>query len=209
MLRIIGEWKLESMDRRLARFGDQARVLARRLGRGEIEIEIDARRVRAPREVLAPLWAAFAHLIRNSVDHGMTAESMRQPGDRKPKLRLAARASATHVTIEVSDNGRGIDWEIVRGKAASRGLPHETQEDLESALFDDGFSTADQVTEISGRGVGLAAVREAVLALNGQIIVMSEPGVGTTFELSIPTASLAPRRFSRLPPRSIPVAANH
>jgi two-component system chemotaxis sensor kinase CheA len=96
--------------------------------------------------------------------------------------------------VEVTDNGHGIAWERVRGKALEQGLPHATNEDLVKALFTDGLSTREEVSDTSGRGVGMGSVRAACEALNGQIEVISQPGEGTTFRFRFPQAFATPSR---------------
>jgi two-component system chemotaxis sensor kinase CheA len=91
--------------------------------------------------------------------------------------------------ICVSDDGAGIQWEKLRARAASMGLPHATHDDLVGALFADGVSTRAEVTETSGRGVGMAAVREVTLARGGTLEVHSTPGQGTRIALWFPTAA--------------------
>jgi two-component system chemotaxis sensor kinase CheA len=90
--------------------------------------------------------------------------------------------------ISVSDDGRGIDWDALRARAVKLGLPSETQSDLELALFADGVSTAKEATDTSGRGVGMAALREAVAALGGTIDLETKRGEGTTLRLRFPEA---------------------
>src|SRR6185295_4651551 len=88
--------------------------------------------------------------------------------------------------VSVSDDGRGIDWRKLAEKAAAAGLPTATRADLEQALFADSISTRDSVSETSGRGVGLGAVRAAVIGLGGSIEVESAAGQGTTFRFGLP-----------------------
>jgi chemotaxis protein histidine kinase CheA len=88
--------------------------------------------------------------------------------------------------IQVSDDGRGIDWERVRSRARAAGLPHGDQAALVEALFAEGVSTAENVTSVSGRGVGLSALREACRALDGSIQVTSKSGEGTTLVFRFP-----------------------
>ena len=93
-------------------------------------------------------------------------------------------------TIEVSDDGSGIDWERVRSLAAQRGLPSQSMHDLKQALFADGYSLKHQISEVSGRGVGLAAVKNVVTAMGGRIDVESTLGSGTTWRFRFPLANL-------------------
>jgi two-component system, chemotaxis family, sensor kinase CheA len=131
--------------------------------------------------------------LRNAVDHGLEppAERAAQGKPEHGRLELATRVDGEEFVIEVTDDGRGINWPKLGLRAQAAGLPYETRADLEAALFHDGVSTADEVTELSGRGVGLAAVKEAVLALNGRIAVQSHPHKGATFIFRFPKETMA------------------
>lgn len=183
-------WKHERVAVRLRRAAEQARGLAKKLGKGEIVVDVRAPKdVRLPEEPWAPFWATFVHLLRNAVDHGLeTPEERTQAG--KPAeghITLTAALDAREFVIEVSDDGRGIDWSRIRQKASQRGLPHATEHDLVEALFTDGVTTKDQVTNVSGRGVGLSAIREAARALSGTVAVTSRAGAGATFSFRFPS----------------------
>jgi two-component system chemotaxis sensor kinase CheA len=103
------------------------------------------------------------------------------------KLVIAVRGDARSITVELCDDGRGIDFDKVRAKARAEGLPHESESQLIEALFSDGFSTRDQTTELSGRGLGMSALREAAQALGGAVSVHSKLGHGTTLHVRFPT----------------------
>ena len=107
--------------------------------------------------------------------------------------RLALRTSASRDTLEISitDNGPGIDWDKLAARGAARGLPHATPADRTALLFADGVSTRDALSEISGRGVGMAAIRQATEAMGGHIEVTSAPGAGTTFTFRFHRAAVA------------------
>jgi chemotaxis protein histidine kinase CheA len=145
--------------------------------------------------------------VRNALDHGIEpADERRAAG--KPEaghIELAARIDDGTITIEVADDGRGVDWDRVRAKALAARLPAETRDELVRALFSDGVSTKDAVTETSGRGVGLAAVLAAVTDAHGRVEVHSELTRGTRFVFTFQMASAAPtvRRPTR---RSLPPA---
>jgi two-component system chemotaxis sensor kinase CheA len=96
------------------------------------------------------------------------------------------RGDPQYVSVELSDDGRGIDFEKVRQKAKSSGLPHATEAQLLDALFADGITTADHATELSGRGVGMGALRAAAQALGGSATLQSKPGRGTTLRVRVP-----------------------
>ncbi|MEY2932666.1 MAG: hypothetical protein RL033_3415, partial [Pseudomonadota bacterium] len=89
-------------------------------------------------------------------------------------------------SIEVEDTGRGIDWDAIRAVAREKGLPHSTPAEMEAALFSDGVSTRREVTEVSGRGIGVSAVARAVQSSGGRIDVRSRAGSGSLFRLSWP-----------------------
>jgi chemotaxis protein histidine kinase CheA len=125
------------------------------------------------------------------MDHGVEpAEIRRRAGKvEAATVTLEARAEGAGVTILVSDDGRGIDWSAVKIRAEKAGLPTADHSALVEALFADGVSTAAEVTTISGRGVGLAAVREAVRGLLGSIEVTSVRGQGTSFTFRFPSVT--------------------
>ena len=146
--------------------------------------------VRFDRQRWAPFWAAFIHPIRNALDHGLESPAERIAAGKPPdgKLTIAVRGDRQSVTVELSDDGRGIDFDKVRTKARARGMPHATEADLLEAVFSDGFSTSDQVTELSGRGVGMSALREAARLLGGVVSLHSRRGEGTTLRVRFPAA---------------------
>jgi two-component system chemotaxis sensor kinase CheA len=183
----IARLAFEPMQARLGRIGAHLCSLAKRLGKPEPRLIINDGGVRLPPTLFAPLWASFAHVIRNIVDHGLEdSETRAQLGKpAQPTIELTTRESQQRVVIEVRDDGRGIDWERVREKAKQRGLSSATQADLVAALLSPGFSTAASVTTTSGRGVGLAAVATAVRELGGAFDIQSTPGQGTKLAISV------------------------
>jgi two-component system, chemotaxis family, sensor kinase CheA len=149
--------------------------------------------LRLPPGPWAPFWSVLSHVLNNAVDHGVESDDERlAAGKPLPStIWLSTTVVAGDVIIEVRDDGRGIDWDRVRSVAAERGLPSQSQVDLERALFSDGFSLKHQVSEVSGRGVGLAAVRTVVTAMGGQIELESTPHVGTTWRFRFSLAALS------------------
>lgn len=185
---MLAAWRLERTSRTFGRFAEQARALAMRLHRGELQVIIDDGAMRLDRVLWAPLWAAFVHAVRNAVDHGIESPEERVAAGKTspPTLRLSSRATADNVVIELADDGRGVDWDVVSTLAAARGLPCDTEEDLHDALFFEGLSTRDEVSETSGRGVGLAALRGVCEGFGGVVRVRSVRGRGTTLTVTVP-----------------------
>jgi two-component system chemotaxis sensor kinase CheA len=154
-----------------------------KLGKTPPRVELRHDDLRLPPGPWAPFWSVFSHVLANAMDHGVEAdEERRAAGKSVPaNVALSARVLGDEIVVEVRDDGRGIDWGRVRSLAAERGLPHQSQQDLERALFTDGFSLKHQVSEISGRGVGLSAVRNIVTAMGGKIEIESKEHVGSTW----------------------------
>jgi two-component system chemotaxis sensor kinase CheA len=144
------------------------------------------------RTIVEQLADPLMHMVRNAVDHGLEL-----PGDRekagKPaegRIRLSALHQSGHVVIAVSDDGRGLDQARILRKAVERGLVKEQAQlspaEILDLIFEPGFSTSEQVTAISGRGVGMDVVKREIEKLRGRVEVRSEPGKGTTFLLRVP-----------------------
>lgn len=188
------ELRLEQTRDRLDRVADHATRIARRLEKGTPEIEIDSAQLQLDPARWAPFWQHFIHVVRNAIDHGIEPEDERLGRGKSAagKLWLSTRLEHDQFVVQVRDDGRGINWSRVRLKAEERGLPVETRADLEAALFFEGFTTNEQVTAYSGRGVGLSAVRAATEARGGRISVSSELGQGTTLEFRFPASQMAP-----------------
>jgi two-component system chemotaxis sensor kinase CheA len=183
--------KLERAAVRLRRIGDQARSLAQRLGKGSLRVEVHAQGdVRFDRQKWGGFWAAFIHPIRNALDHGIEspAERARLGKPAEGRISIAVRGDAQSITVELIDDGRGIDFEKVRAKAKELGLPHANEAQLTEALFHAGFTTSDQATELSGRGIGMSALREAARSLGGVVSLSSKAGQGTTLRVRFPAS---------------------
>jgi len=144
---------------------------------------------------LQPVLRTVSHLIRNAVDHGIEPEPRRGSKPTRGRIDLRVQADEQAVVVVVADDGAGIDTDALTTKAVAAGsLTAEAAADLDHAqrchlVFEHGLSRADVATDISGRGVGMSAVREAVAAADGTITVESTPGKGTTFTLHIPHAA--------------------
>jgi two-component system chemotaxis sensor kinase CheA len=189
---IVTSWRYDRADARMTSLAEMIRHVARRLGKGEVDVEIAPTKLRLPPQRWAPFWQVCSHVVRNAVDHGLEAPDARtQLG--KPAngvIRMSFEEREGQVVFRFGDDGAGIDWERLAAKAAKRGLPVATRKDLEKALFIDSVTTRDEVTLMSGRGVGLGAVLQCVSANGGTVEVESARGVGTTWAFRFPSSML-------------------
>jgi len=175
------------------RFPRLVRDIARRLGK-EVELVLEGESTEADKNVIEALADPLVHIVRNSLDHGLELPDVRLAAGKPASGRLVigARQEADRVLIEVADDGRGIDPQAIRRKAWARGLIDEQQaerlsdQEAVELVFLPGFSTAEQVSDLSGRGVGMDAVRSAVEKLGGSVRLSSQPGQGTRLQLSLP-----------------------
>jgi len=175
---------------RLARL---VRRLLRESGK-EIDFEISGGDVELDKLIVEELSDPLMHLLRNAIDHGIEPPVKReaQGKPRRGRIRLRAQSQGNHVVIEVGDDGAGMDEERIRDEAVARGLvtakkATELQRaELLNLVFLPGFSTRRQVSELSGRGVGLDVVKTNLARLSGLIDIVSEPRQGTTFVLTLP-----------------------
>ena len=165
--------------------------LARDLGKN-VELTIEGADTELDKTVIEQLGDPLMHLIRNSMDHGIEPAEVRAASG-KPltaTIHLAARHSGASVLVTVTDDGRGIDADAVRRRAVERGLISSeaqlTESQIFALIFEPGFSTAAQVTDVSGRGVGMDVVRQRVESLRGAVEVSSRPGQGTSVTLRLP-----------------------
>jgi two-component system sensor histidine kinase and response regulator WspE len=169
------------------------RDVARTLGK-QVRFEVKGDQTGVDRDILDKLEAPLSHLIRNSLDHGVEMPADREAAGKSAAgtIRLEARHRAGMLQITLTDDGRGIDTEHLRAKAVARGLVARqvadqlTELELLEFLFLPGFSTKDQVTEISGRGVGLDVVQSMVKSVGGSVRVATQPGRQTVFTLQLP-----------------------
>jgi two-component system chemotaxis sensor kinase CheA len=173
------------------RFGSLVRDLEKSTGK-RIRLEIHGEGTEIDKTVVERLSEPLTHLIRNSVDHGIEKAEDRLAAGKDPVglLRLSAEQRGTHVAIELADDGAGINRPRVLKKAIERGLvaagAQLSEPEIDELLFLPGFSTADAVTSVSGRGVGMDAVRQTIAEMGGQVSLVSRTGQGTTFTLSLP-----------------------
>jgi len=168
------------------------RDMKKKVGKN-IDFELRGQETEVDKNVIEQIGDPLMHIIRNSIDHGIEANDIRDQKGKKEKAKiiLEAKHSGGDVWITVKDNGQGIDPDKILNKAESKGLllkqkEEYTDREVYNFLFNSGFSTKEQVTEFSGRGVGLDVVARNVEALGGTIIVDSEIGKGSEFAIRIP-----------------------
>jgi two-component system, chemotaxis family, sensor kinase CheA len=165
--------------------------LARDLGK-DVDLTMEGADTELDKTVIDQLGDPLMHLIRNSMDHGIGSPEVRAAHGKRPTatIHLSARHSGASVLIGVTDDGDGIDAEAVRSRAVERGLITAdtplTEAETYALIFQPGFSTAKQVTDISGRGVGMDVVRQRVESLRGTVEVASRRGAGTQVTLRLP-----------------------
>jgi two-component system chemotaxis sensor kinase CheA len=173
------------------RFPRLVRDLAKARGK-EIQLEISGAETDLDKTIVDEVGEPLMHLIRNCVDHGVEPPDVRESRG-KPRhgtIKLNAYHEGNQVIIEISDDGGGIDVARVREKAIRQGLISEsdrlTDRETIDLIFAPGFSTADQITDVSGRGVGMDVVKKNIMRLKGVFDVDSQPGAGTTFTMKLP-----------------------
>lgn len=172
------------------------RDLSQLLGR-LVRLDISGEEVRIDKGMVDVLSEPMLHLVRNGLDHGIETPAQRRAAGKPEEavLSVSARQQGNTLIIEVADDGRGLDYDRIRKRALANGLISESDaaamgpRELGQLIFLPGFSTAEQITEVSGRGVGMDAVKTRVLQLGGQVEVQSEPGAGTTFTLRMPLSA--------------------
>jgi len=198
--RIVGDLQLAVMKTRMQpvkrlfqKFPRVVRDLARMLGK-DVELVLEGEEAEMDKTVLEKLEEPLIHLIRNAVDHGIEPPEERARAGKPPKgkVKLSAYYHGDRIFIEVADDGRGIDVEKVKRKALERGLitpdraEKMTEKDILFLIFHPGFSTAEGVSKVSGRGVGMDVVMNTVSAFRGTIDIETEQGKGTKITLSFP-----------------------
>jgi len=174
-----------------ARFQRVVRDVSKQLGK-EVELELTGGDTELDKAMVEVIADPLMHLVRNSLDHGLENGADRTAAGKSPKGRLALNAyqESGQIIIEVSDDGRGLKRERILAKAIERGLvsPDAVLSDAEvnELILMPGFSTAEQITDISGRGVGMDVVRRNIEALRGQMNIASTEGHGTTIQIRLP-----------------------
>lgn len=190
---IILNMRMVPIENVFNRFPRMIRQLARELGK-KIDLKIEGAETELDRTVIDEIGDPLVHLIRNALDHGLELPNERLESGKPEEglLLLKAYHSGNHVFVEITDDGQGINKEKVLNKAINSGLISEeeastlTDQQINELIMMSGFSTAKQVSDISGRGVGLDVVRNTIESIGGTINIYSEEGKGTTFSIQLP-----------------------
>ena len=185
--------RMQPVGKVFSRFPKVARDVARNLKK-EVELELVGAETELDRNLVEALADPLVHLVRNAIDHGVETPELReaQGKPRSGHVRLSAQQEGDYVSIEVQDDGAGIDPERLRQKAREKGLidpeaaARLTSEECLHLVFLPGFSTKQEVTDISGRGVGMDVVQSRIRELSGQIQIQSELGRGSRFMIRVP-----------------------
>ncbi|ALL12253.1 chemotaxis protein CheA [Caulobacter henricii] len=158
----------------------------------QARLVMDGENTEVDKTVIERLSDPITHMLRNAIDHGLESPEERKAAGKNPEgvVRLAALHRSGRIVIEVQDDGKGINRERVLSIAVKKGLISPdlqlTDEEIDNLIFLPGFSTADKISDVSGRGVGMDVVKRSVQALGGRISIASRPGLGSTFTLSLP-----------------------
>ena len=191
---------LELRTTRMSRVMDylprSARQIADRLGK-QIDVALTGDDLEIDRSILDRLGEPLLHLVRNAVDHGLEGVAERESSGKpaRGQLVIEAHRDKEAIRITVRDDGRGVDLDKLRARAIEAGRLHPdlaedlTPEQIAPFVFEAGLSTADEVSEVSGRGVGMEAVKTTTESLGGQVEIATEPGLGTRTTLTVPISA--------------------
>ena len=185
--------RMQPIGRLFQKYPRIARDLARQLGK-DVELVLAGEETEVDKTMIEDLADPLIHLIRNAVDHGVEGSEERLAAGKPSKsvVRLEARQEGDHIVLIIADDGRGMSPERIRAKAIEKGLISEeeanTLDERQSLhlIFLPGFSTKTQISDVSGRGVGMDVVKTNIQKLNGNIDIRSEPGKGSVFIISLP-----------------------
>lgn len=198
--------RMQPIGRLFKKYPRLARDLARQLGK-DVELELSGEATEIDKTMIEDLNDPLVHLIRNAVDHGVETAEQRAASGKASKsiVHLSARQEGDHILITIADDGRGMNPEILRNKAIQKGLITSDEanslsdEQCLNLIFMPGFSTKEEISSVSGRGVGMDVVNTNIQKLNGRIEIKSIPGKGTMFVIYLPlTLAILPVLLVRL-----------
>ncbi len=195
MHRTVTRMRMTPLSRTFGRFPRWMRETTDRLGK-DVDFHVNDNGAEADKSIVDGLFEPLLHVLRNAIDHGIEDPEARRAAGKTAagRISLDARQQGDQIVISVSDDGAGLDVPKIREIAKSKGvMTPEAIDALDDTaaselIFMPGFSTASVVTGISGRGVGMDSVRTAVAALGGRVSMSSRPGLGTTFQMTLPQA---------------------
>ena len=205
--------RMQPIGRLFQKYPRLARDLARQLGK-DVELVLSGEETELDKTMIEDLNDPLVHLVRNAVDHGIEGPEERALSHKSSKaiVTLSASQVGDHIYIEISDDGKGMRPDVIRAKAVEKGIiDAETANGLDDRqslhlVFLPGFSTKDQISSVSGRGVGMDVVKTNITRLNGKIDVISVPGQGSTFTISLPlTLAILPVLVVRLNDQSFAI----
>lgn len=185
--------RMQPIKKVFGRFPRVVRDLARSL-RKEVELELQGEETDLDKNLVEALADPLVHLVRNAVDHGIEEPADREAAGkpRSGRVLLAAAQEGDHILLTIADDGKGMDPEVLRRKAVEKGMMDAEsaarleREDCFNLIFQPGFSTKAEISDVSGRGVGLDVVKTRIAQLNGSIEIDSNPGAGTTMKIRVP-----------------------
>ena len=205
--------RMQPIGRLFQKYPRLARDLARQLGK-DVELVLSGEETELDKTMIEDLNDPLVHLVRNAVDHGVESMEERIAAHKPPKaiVTLSASQMGDHIYIEISDDGKGMHPDVIRRKAVEKGvIDAETANGMDDRqslhlIFQPGFSTKEEISSVSGRGVGMDVVKTNINKLNGKIDVVSVPGQGSTFTISLPlTLAILPVLVVRLNNQSFAV----
>jgi two-component system chemotaxis sensor kinase CheA len=185
--------RMQPIKKVLGKFPRMVRDLSRKLGK-EARLELSGEETELDKSVIEEIGDPLVHIIRNAIDHGLEMPEERLAAGKNAEgiVRISAYQEGNSIVIEISDDGRGVNVDRVRKKAIERNLisasdaDRMTTEELVNLIFLPGFSTAEKVTDVSGRGVGMDVVRTNINKINGTVEIRSQQGLGSTFVINLP-----------------------
>lgn len=191
--RTVFDLRVLPMSRVFGRFPRLVRDTAARLGK-QVSLRTEGGDTKADKAVIEALFEPLLHVVRNAIDHGIEPPDVRTRAGKPAQAEIVMRAwrEGEHVVVEVADDGRGVDPAAIRKAAVERGVASAdtvtAMDDAQAAslIFAAGFSTAEAVSDLSGRGVGMGAVRAAIQRIGGDVSLLNRPGQGLTVRLELP-----------------------